>query len=69
VHVLESPPSGWRQESGRITRDILERHINGKVEKKAFYICGPPPMMRKMIEIARQFSVPKRHIHWERFAL
>jgi predicted ferric reductase len=69
VHVLESPPSGWRQESGRITRDILERHIDGSIQKKAFYICGPPPMMRKMIEIARQFRVPKRHIHWERFAL
>jgi predicted ferric reductase len=69
VHVLESPPSGWQHETGRVTRDILERHIDGTIEKKAFYICGPSPMMQKMREIARQLRVPKRHIHWERFAL
>jgi predicted ferric reductase len=69
VHVLESPPNGWQHETGRISREMIERQLDGNIERKAFYICGPPPMMRKMIQIVHQFGVPRRHIHWERFAL
>ncbi len=69
VHVLESQPTEWQHETGRISREMLERQLDGNIDRKAFYICGPPPMMRKMMEIVRQFGVPRRHIHWERFAL
>jgi len=69
VHVLESPTTEWQHETGRISRQMIEKQIDGNIEKKAFYVCGPPPMMRKMIEITRTFGVPRRHIHWERFAL
>jgi predicted ferric reductase len=69
VHVLESPPEGWGQETGRITGDVLERNLDGGIRNKAFYICGPPPMMRSVIDILRHLRVPRRRVHWERFSL
>jgi predicted ferric reductase len=69
VHVLEQPPDAWGGESGRITQALLERHLPGPITGKAFYLCGPPPMMRQMMHLARRLGVPRRRLHWERFAL
>jgi NAD(P)H-flavin reductase len=31
VHVLEEPPEGWEGARGRITRELLERHLPADV--------------------------------------
>jgi ferredoxin-NADP reductase len=69
VHVLESPPAGWHHETGRISREMLERRLEGNVKGKAFYICGPPPMMSAVMDMIRVLGVPRRHVHSERFSL
>ena len=69
VHVLENPPAGWQGQTGRIDQGMVERHLEGAVSGKAFYICGPPPMMRAMLKAARRLGAARRHLHWERFAL
>jgi predicted ferric reductase len=69
VHVLESPPAGWQHETGRIGRELLERRLDGNLKGKAFYICGPPPMMKAVTDVLRLLGVPRRHVHWERFEL
>ena len=69
VHALEQPPEGWRGEKGRLDRGMIERHLEGGVSGKAFYVCGPPPMMRALLGVLRRMGVPRRRLHWERFAL
>lgn len=41
-HVLDNPPSGWKGESGRVSKDLLSKAFPGTDDKgfKAF-ICGP----------------------------
>jgi ferredoxin-NADP reductase len=69
VHVLEQPSASWNGETGRITQELVERNLSGPVKGKAFYLCGPPPMMRQMLRITRRLGVPRSRLHWERFAL
>jgi len=47
-HVLEHPPAGWSQGTGRITDDILRRHLPPPGPEAAVFLCGPPPMVDHM---------------------
>jgi predicted ferric reductase len=69
IHVLDKPPPDWQHETGRINRALIEQKLEGDIRTKAFYICGPPPMMLAVKKTVRQLGVPRRRIHWERFAL
>jgi len=44
-HVLEQPPSGWSQGKGRMTEDILRRHLPPPGPDTVIFLCGPPPMV------------------------
>jgi cytochrome-b5 reductase len=44
-HVLEHPPSGWTQGSGRITAEILRGHLPAPAADTAVFLCGPPMMV------------------------
>jgi cytochrome-b5 reductase len=44
-HVLEQPPPGWTQGRGRITEEILRRHLPGPSPEVAVFLCGPPMMV------------------------
>jgi ferredoxin-NADP reductase len=44
----------------RLVPDLVEHDV---------YLCGPPPMMRTVERSLRRASVPRSHIHSERFAL
>ncbi len=44
-HVLEQPPAGWSQGTGRITEDILRRHLPSPGPETVIFLCGPPPMV------------------------
>jgi len=69
VHVLERPPVDWEGESGRVNRELIERRLGGLVTDRAFYVCGPPRMMQAVLNSLRRLGVPRRRLHWERFAL
>ncbi len=43
-HVLEQPPAGWSQGTGRITEDILRAQLPSPGPDTAIFLCGPPPM-------------------------
>ena len=43
--VLEQPPAGWSQGTGRITEDILRRHLPSPGPETVIFLCGPPPMV------------------------
>jgi len=44
-HVLEQPPAGWSQGIGRITEDVLRRHLPSPDPETVVFLCGPPPMV------------------------
>ncbi len=44
-HVLEQPPAGWSQGTGRITEDILRRQLPPPGPETVIFLCGPPPMV------------------------
>ncbi len=68
IHVLEHPGSGWRGETGRIDHEILERFA-GKPGRRAFYVCGPWPMMKGVFRTLGELGIPDRYIRAEVFRL
>lgn len=44
-HVLEQAPVGWSEGIGRITVDILRRHLPSPAPDTCIFLCGPPPMV------------------------
>jgi cytochrome-b5 reductase len=44
-HVLEQPPPGWSQGTGRITEEILRKQLPPPGPDTAVFLCGPPPMV------------------------
>jgi len=69
VHILSAPDADWRGERGYATRDVVARACGENLQGRAFYVCGPPPMMDQVIGALRGLGVPPSRIHSERFAL
>jgi predicted ferric reductase len=67
VHVLEEPPEGWAGESGRISAEILERHLPADRRWLQCFVCGPGPMMDAMEDLLPRVGIAPEHIHTERF--
>jgi len=67
VHVM-SNQEDWPGEKGYVDAAKLQRYM-GSVENPQVFVCGPPVMMTKVIQSLRGLGVPKRRIHYERFAL
>ena len=70
VHVLEEPPDGWTGESGRITRELLERHLPTGATNRGelhYFLCGPQAMTDAMERVLHEMAVPRTHVHSELF--
>jgi cytochrome-b5 reductase len=44
-HVLEQPPAGWSQGTGRITEAMLREQLPPPGPDTVIFLCGPPPMV------------------------
>ena len=70
VHVLEDPPEGWQGERGRITRELLERHLPPDRRRQlAYFLCGPTPLTAAAEAALRAMGVPARQLRTEIFEL
>jgi 3-phenylpropionate/trans-cinnamate dioxygenase ferredoxin reductase subunit len=67
VHVLGEPPDGWDGETGYVTADILERLIPAQRNSRAYFICGPDPMMDAVEQGLTELGVSLANIHGERY--
>lgn len=67
VHVM-SRQEDFDGERGFITTELIERHIPDIRERRVF-LCGPPVMMERVRPAVAALGVPKRSLHFERFAL
>ncbi len=68
VHVLAKAGEDWKGERGFVTAETVRRFVPD-LAGKAFYLCGPPPMMAALIGQLMSMGVPSRRIRFERFAL
>ncbi len=74
VHVLSDPSPAWRGETGFLTREKIEHYCEsagsgGCVAEQSFYVCGPPPMLRTVIQALKEMGVKDRRIRQEIFSL
>jgi cytochrome-b5 reductase len=44
-HLLEEPPAGWTQGTGRVTTDVLRQHLPPPGPDTCVFLCGPPQMV------------------------
>jgi len=69
VYVLSEPPYDWPGERGRISFELLERHLPQDRAERLYFICGPPPMMEGVEQSLRRAGVPWPRIYTERFTM
>ncbi|HVA71814.1 MAG TPA: ferric reductase-like transmembrane domain-containing protein [Candidatus Limnocylindrales bacterium] len=68
VHILSRPSEDWRGERGRVSREFLSRFIEEE-RGAAFYVCGPPLMMKSVAADLSVLQVPPDRIYSENFSL
>ena len=68
VHVLSEAGDEWQGGKGRIGPDHIGQHCGSDLEGKAFYLCAPPALTRKMIDHLKKQGVKDRRIHFEYFS-
>lgn len=66
VHVVESPSGSWHGESGRITVDVLRRHLPRQYRRYEYLICASAVMMDAMEDALVALDVPFSQISTER---
>ncbi len=67
THVL-SKDKTWDGAKGRIDTQCLEKYVSD-IDKKDYFICGPPAMMKAVKQSLRDLGVSKNQIHTEEFSL
>jgi len=69
IHTLDGDRSkDWKGETGHIDREMIEKYVTD-VEKKLWYICGPPPMVDAMKRILKQMKIPAEKLRAEDWEL
>jgi predicted ferric reductase len=66
---LEKPAPDWEGESGYITADILERHLQDDRHEFLYLVCGPLPMFPPIKKALRTIEIPNHRIHQERYKM
>lgn len=61
-HVLEQPPSGWPEGTGRVTVDILRRHLPAPGSDTCIFLCGPPQMVGALEATLKELGYPEQAI-------
>lgn len=53
---------------GRLDKDRLQALVPDLASRDV-YLCGPPPMMNALKKAMAELGLPKKQLHWEKFAL
>jgi cytochrome-b5 reductase len=61
-HVLEQPPAGWTQGTGRVTPDVLRRHLPPPGPGTCVFLCGPPPMVDALEGTLKALGYPEEAV-------
>lgn len=58
----------FSQTQGRLTAKAIAQ-IDPEIYKKDIFICGPPPMMKGLIDQMVELKISKSHLHSEEFTI
>ncbi|MCP9440016.1 MAG: cytochrome-b5 reductase [Nitrospira sp.] len=58
-HLLEDPPTGWRQGTGRVTPEVLRQHLPPPGPETRIFLCGPPPMVDAVETMLMDLGYPQ----------
>jgi cytochrome-b5 reductase len=61
-HVLEQPPVDWSQGIGRITDDVLGKHLPPPDFETVIFLCGPSPMVDHLEASLKGLGYPEQAI-------
>ncbi|MBM4126008.1 MAG: cytochrome-b5 reductase [Nitrospira sp.] len=61
-HVLEQPPTAWTHGTGRVTPDVLRRHLPPPGPDTCVFLCGPPPMVDTLETTLKELGYPEQAI-------
>jgi len=67
VYVFEHPADTWSGERGRVTAELLRRHLPAHFARYQFFVCGPGPMLDALEGTLVELGVPPAAINTERF--
>ena len=67
VYIMSSQ-NDWEGEKGYVDAEKLKKYVTD-FDSSQFFLCGPPVMMSNVVKVLKGLGVPKRRIHYERFAL
>jgi len=68
VHVLSGVETHEELETGYVDLDLLNQRLGRDLPAFEFFICGPPPMIRKLESDLLASGVPDSQIHHELFS-
>ncbi|MCU1233033.1 MAG: oxidoreductase, FAD-binding [Candidatus Solibacter sp.] len=66
VVVLTRPDDGWGGEQGRLSGELIVKHL-GDFSDRTFFLCGPQPFMEHVKGLLLAAAVPAEKILEERF--
>ena len=61
-YLLEQPPPGWTETTGRVTPDILKHHLPAPGPDTSVFLCGPPPMVDALEVTLKELGYPEQTI-------
>jgi len=67
VITLDHPSEDWTGYKGYINIQMIKKEVQDYMER-AFYVCGPPGMIRAMENLLRDLNLPKAQIKREVFS-
>src|SRR3954469_5377191 len=67
VHVLSRPENNWTGERGRITADILYRHLPEDLAGWDVFLCGAGGAVDAGVAELADVGIAPEHVHAERF--
>jgi predicted ferric reductase len=68
IHVLSGTPQHEKFETGQITIDLIQKYLDERLVDGEYFLCGPPPMIKKLEAALQEHGVPGEQIHHELFS-
>jgi predicted ferric reductase len=69
VSILSKAGKEWKGLTGHINADVIRQQANNVLGQADVYLCGPPAMMKQVINALSSLGVTKGHIHYEKFTI
>ena len=69
INVVEKPHEGWEGESGFITTEVMQRHLNKGYQDAVYFICGPLPMIKALRKCFKDLEIPPKHVFIEQYEM